>query len=118
MDRRQRAEAIRGRAVEGFARPNKTAEGRNRRRRQGLAKEESRSWMGLPALAEGIWRARRHADRAGDLAAGRRRLRQTDAAVPDRRGHVRSDRDGLWQRGTQTPLSAEARFRRTDLVPG
>ena len=56
-------------------------------------------------------------DRAGDLAAGRRRLRQADAAVPDRRGHVRADRDGLWQRGAQTPLSAEARRRRTDLVP-
>jgi len=36
-------------------------------------------------------------DRTGDLAAGRRCLRQTDAAVPDWRGHVRADRDGLWQ---------------------
>src|ERR1700689_5540023 len=44
-------------------------------------------------------------------------VRQADAAVPDRRGHVRADRDGLWQRRTQTPLSAEARRRRTNLVP-
>src|ERR1700737_3843306 len=100
-----------------LARPDQTAERRNRGRRQGLAEEESRSRLGLPALAEGIWRARCHADRARDLATGRRCLRQTDAAVPDWRGHVRADRDGLWQRGAQTPLSAEARLRRTNLVP-
>ena len=64
---------------------------------KGLAEEESRCRLGLPALAEGIWRTWRHADRACDLAAGRRRLRQADSAVPDRRGHVRADRDGLWQ---------------------
>ena len=43
-----------------------------------------------------------------DLAAGRGRLRQADATVPDRRGHVRPDRDGLGQRGRQAPPSAEA----------
>ena len=39
------------------------AEGRHRRCRQGLAEEEGRGRLGLPALAEGIWRPRRHADR-------------------------------------------------------
>ena len=90
---------------------------RHRRGRQGLAEEEGRRRLGLPALAEGIWRPRRHADREGDLAAGRGRLRQADAAVPDRRGHVRPDRDGVRQRGAQAALSAEARLRRGDLVP-
>ena len=103
--------------VKVLARPHQAAEGRNRRCRQGLAEEEGRRRLGLPALAEGIWRARRHPDRAGDLAAGRGRLRQADAAVPDRRGHVRADGDGLWQRGAQAALSAEARLRRTNLVP-
>src|ERR1700676_2943953 len=117
MGRRQRAEAIRGGAFEILARPDPAAERRNRGCRQGLAEEESRSRLGLPALAKGIWRARRPTDRARDLATGRRRLRQADAAVPDRRGHVRADRDGLWQRGAQTPLPAEARLRRTNLVP-
>ena len=117
MDRRQRAEGVGGGAVEILARPHQAAAPRHRRGRQGLAEEEGRWRLGLPALAEGIWRPRRDADRAGDLAAGRRRLRQADAAVPDRRGHVRADRDGLWQRGAQTPLSAQARLRRTDLVP-
>src|SRR5882672_587300 len=112
MDRRQCTEAVRGGAFQILARPYPAGEGRNRRRRQGLAEEESRSRLGLPALAKGIWRAWRHADREGDLAAGRRRLWQADAAVPDRRGHVRPDRDGLWQRRTQTPLFAEARLRR------
>src|SRR5258705_13986542 len=109
MDRRQRTEGIRGGAFQILARPDQAAEGRNRRRRQGLAEEESRSRLGLPALAEGIWWARRHPDRACDLATGRRHLRQADAAVPDRRGHVRADRDGLWLRGTQAPLPAETR---------
>ena len=90
---------------------------RHGRSRQGLAEEKSRRRLGLPALAKGIWRPRRDADRTGDLAAGRGRLRQADAAVPDRRGHVRADRDGLWQRRTQAALFAEARRRRTDLVP-
>ena len=117
MDRRQRAEAIRGGAFKILARPHPAAEGRDRRCRQGLAEEEGRRRLGLPALAEGIWRPRRHPDREGDLAAGRGRLRQADAAVPDRRGHVRADRDGVRQRGAQAALSAEARLRRTDLVP-
>src|SRR6202163_414015 len=117
MGRRQRAEAIRGGAFEGLARPDPAAERRNRGCRQGLAEEESRSRLGLPALAKGIWRAWRHTDRARDLATGRRRLRQADAAVPDRRGHVRPDGGGLRQRGTQTPLSSKTRLRRTDLVP-
>ena len=82
-----------------------------------LAEEEGRRRLGLSALAEGIWRPRRHPDREGDLAAGRGRLRQADAAVPDRRGHVRADRDGVRQRGAQAALSAEARLRRTYLVP-
>jgi hypothetical protein len=43
------------------------------RGRQGLAEEEGRRRLGLPALAEGIWRPRRDADRARDLAAGRGR---------------------------------------------
>mgnify|MGYP003343637897 CR=1 FL=1 len=38
--------------------------------------------LGLPELAEGLWRPRRLADRAGDLAAGGRHLRQADPAVP------------------------------------
>ena len=117
MDRRQRAEAIRGGAFKILARPHPAEERRHRRGRQGLAEEEGRRRLGLPALAEGIWRPRRDADREGDLAAGRGRLRQADAAVPDRRGHVRPDRDGVRQRGAQAPLSAEARLRRTYLVP-
>ena len=47
-----------------LARPHPAAEGRHRRGRQGLAEEEGRWRLGLPALAEGIWRPRRHADRA------------------------------------------------------
>ncbi len=117
MDRRQRADAIRGGTVKILARPHQPEEGRHRRCRQGLAEEEGRGRLGLPALAEGVWRPRRHADREGDLAAGRGHLRQADAAVPDRRGHVRPDRDGVRQRGAQAPLSAETRLRRTDLVP-
>src|SRR6266849_8234396 len=117
MDRRQRAKAIRGGALKILARPYQAAERRNRRRRQGLAEKESRSRLGLSALAEGVWRARRNPDRACDLATGRRRLRQADAAVPDRRGHVRAARAGLWQRGAQTPLSAKTRLRRPNLVP-
>ena len=117
MDRRQRAEAVRGGIVKILARPHQPEEGRHRRCRQGLAEEEGRGRLGLPALAEGVWRPRRDADREGDLAAGRGRLRQADAAVPDRRGHVRPDRDGVRQRGAQAALSAEARLRRTDLVP-
>src|ERR1700681_3163841 len=117
MDRRQRAETIRGGTVKILARPDQAGERRNRRCRQGLAEEEGRRRLGLPALAEGIWRSGSDADRARDLAAGRRRLRQADAAVPDRRGHVRADRDGLWLRGAQTALFAETRLRRPDLVP-
>src|SRR5713101_9001064 len=116
MDRRQRAETIRDGTVKILAGPDQAGERRNRRCRQGLAEEEGRRRLGLSALAEGIWRTRRHADRARDLAAGRRRVRQADAAVPDRRGHVRADRDGLWQRAAQTPLSAKTRRRRADLV--
>src|SRR3977135_1496869 len=41
--------------------------------------------------------AGRAPDRACDMETGRRCLRQADAAVPDRRGHVRADGDGLWQ---------------------
>src|SRR5438876_10938156 len=110
MDRFQCAERIRGGALKILARSYQATERRNRRRRQGLAEKEGRSRLGLSALAEGIWRAGRNPDRAGDLATGRRRLRQADAAVPDRRGHVRADRDGLWQRGAQTPLSAQTRL--------
>src|SRR6476619_8185254 len=99
------------------SRPHPAGEGRDRRCRQGLAEEEGRRRLGLPALAVGIWRPRRNPDREGDLAAGRGRLRQADAAVPDRRGHVRPDRDGLGQRGAQAPLSAQARLRRAHLVP-
>ncbi len=73
---------------------------RHRRGRKGLAEEESRWRLGLPALAEGIWRPRRDAGRARDLAAGRGRLRQAHQSVPDRRGHVRADGDGLWQRSS------------------
>src|SRR5215216_6203820 len=117
MDRCQRAEAIRGGAVKVLARPHPAGEGRDRRCRQGLAEEKGRRRLGLPALAEGIWRPWRDADRESDLAAGRGRLWQADAAVPDRRGHVRPDRDGVRQRGAQAALSAETRVRRTYLVP-
>ena len=79
-------------------------------------KKAEGGWACL-TLAEGLWRPRRHADREGDLAAGGGRLRQADAAVPDRRGHVRPDRDGLWQRGRQAALSAEAGVGREHLVP-
>src|SRR3954463_2635122 len=64
-----------------------------------------------------VWRQRCHPDRKSDLAAGRGLLRQADAAVPDRRGHVRADRDGVRQRGAQAALSAEARLGQTHLVP-
>src|SRR5580658_11035966 len=97
MDRRQCAERTRGGAFQVLAWPHPVAESRHGRSRQGLAEEESRRRLGLPALAKGIWRSRRDADRTRDLAAGRGRLWQADAAVPDWRGHVRADRDGLWQ---------------------
>src|SRR4051812_35790843 len=117
MDRGKRSKGVRGGAFEIVARPHPPAKARHGRRRQGLAKEKGTSRLGLPALAERVWRARRYADRARDLAAGRKHLRQADAAVSDRRGHVRADGDGLWQRGTQTALLAETGVRRTDLVP-
>src|ERR1700704_1460621 len=117
MDRLQRAEELRGRAFQILARPDPAAERRDRRCRQGLAEEEGRRRLGLSALAKGIWWPRRHPDREGDLAAGRGRLRQADAAVPDWRGHVRADRDGVRQRGAQAALSAKTCFRRTYLVP-
>ena len=69
---------------------------------KGLAEEEGRGRLGLPALAEGIWRPRRDADRARDLAAGRGRLRQALRHVHDRPGHVRPDHDGLRRRGAET----------------
>src|ERR1700739_1754102 len=99
MDRRQRAEGIGGRALEIFSWPHSLAEARHRRCRKTLAEEEVGCGLGLPALAEGIWRPRRVAGGAGDLATGGGRLRQADPAVPDRRRHVRTDRDGLWLRG-------------------
>src|SRR3954452_16653960 len=117
MDRCKRSKGVRGGAFEIIARPHSLAEARHGRGREGLAKEKGASRLGLPALAERVWRARRYADRARDLAAGRRHLWEADAAVSDRRGHVRADGDGLWQRGTQTALPAETGFRRTDLVP-
>src|SRR5258706_6547552 len=85
MGRRQRAEAIRGGAFQVFARPDQAGEGRNRRCRQGLAEEESRRRLGLPALAEGIWRARGPPDSAGDMVAWKRRLQSAYAARPQRR---------------------------------
>src|SRR5438477_7562200 len=117
MDRRQRAEGIRSGAFEIVARPYPPGAARHGRGRQGLAEEESAWGMGLPALAKGIWRPRRNADRARDLAAGRRRLRQADAAISDWREHVRADGDGLRQRGGQAALSAEARLGCGNLVP-
>src|SRR6185437_1495513 len=117
MDRCQRAEGIGGGAVKVFAWAHPTEEPRHRRGRKALAEEESGWGLGLPALAEGLWRARRFAGRARDLAAGGGRLWQADAALPDRRGHVRPDRDGLWQRSRQATLSAQARVGRRDLVP-
>ena len=117
MDRRQCAEGVRGGAVKILARPHPPRQARHGRGRKGLAEEKGRRRLGLPALAEGIWRPRRDPDREGDLAAGGGRLRQADAAVPDRRGHVRPDRDGLGQRGRQAALFAEACLRRGDLVP-
>src|SRR5258705_6611151 len=103
MDRRQRTEGIRGGAFQILARPDQAAEGRNRRRRQGLAEKESRSRLGLPALAEGIWRARRHPPRAGGLATGGKGFMEAEAAAPQRPGGVRADRGGPWPRGGQTP---------------
>ena len=117
MGRGQRAEGAGGGALKIVARPHPAAAPRHGRGRQGLAEEEGRRRLGLPALAEGIWRPRRDPDREGDLAAGGGRLRQADAAVPDRRGHVRADRDGVRQRGEQAALSAEACVGRGDLVP-
>src|ERR1700712_830948 len=76
------AEAIRGRAIEGVARPHQAGERGDRRCRQGLAEEEGRRRLGLPALAEGIWRPRRGPHRARDLAAGGRGLREADPAAP------------------------------------
>ena len=117
MDRRQRAKGIRGGAFKGLARPHQVEEARHRRSGKGLAEEEVRGRLGLPAVAQGIWRARRDTRRARDLAAGGGRLLQADKPVPDRRRHVRADADGLWQRSRQTTLSAENRFGRGNLVP-
>ena len=41
-----------------------------------MAAEEGRSGLGLPSLAEGIWRSRRIPDPARDLAAGRGGVRR------------------------------------------
>src|SRR5882762_10935664 len=117
MDRRQRAEGVRARTLKILTWPDPTRKARHGRGRKSLAEKEGRWRLGLPALAEGVWRPRRHADRESDLAAGGGRLRQADAAVPDRRGHVRPDRDGVRQRGAQAALSAKTCFRRTYLVP-
>ena len=58
------------------------AQGRQHPRgRKSLAEEEGRCRLGLPALAEGIWRPRRVADRARDLAAGRGRRSASSAAM-------------------------------------
>ena len=75
------------------------AQGRQHPRgRESLAEEEGRRRLGLPALAEGIWRPRRDADRARDLAAGRGRVRQAQRHVHHRPRHVRADHDGLCRR--------------------
>ena len=58
------------------------AQGRQHPRgRKSLAEEEGRCRLGLPALAEGIWRPRLSADRARDLAAGRGRRSASSAAM-------------------------------------
>ena len=87
------------------------------RRRQGLAEEEGRRRLGLPALAEGIWRPRRLADRARDLAAGGGAVRQALRRLHHRPRHVRADHDGVRRRGAEAQISAAAGLRREDLVP-
>jgi alkylation response protein AidB-like acyl-CoA dehydrogenase len=71
------------------------------RGRKGLAEEEGRCRLGLPALAEGIWRPRLVADRARDLAAGRGPVRQALRHVHHRPRHVRADHDGVRRRGAE-----------------
>ena len=94
------------------------AQGRQHPRcRKSLAEEEGRRRLGLPALAEGIWRARRDADRARDLAAGRGRVRQAQRHVHHRPRHVRPDHDGVRRRRPEAQISAAAGVGRKDLVP-
>src|SRR2546430_8239083 len=94
MDRFQCAERIRGGALKILARSYQATERRNRRRRQGLAEEEGRGRLGLSALAEGIWRARRHPHPAGGIAKRKKGLPQTYAALSHRRGAGRAHREG------------------------
>ena len=116
MDFRQRAEAVRGRTAQILARPHRAEERQHARGRQGLAEEEGRCRLGLPALAEGIWRPWLVADRARDLAAGRGPVRQTLRHVHHRPRHVRADHDGVRRRGAEAQISAAAGLGRKSLV--
>src|ERR1700742_399429 len=85
--------------------------------RQGLTEEEVRRWLGLPALAEGIRRPRRHAHRARDLGPGGRTLRRTGRHLHHRSRHVRPHHDGVRVRGAEAALFAAVGRGRGDLVP-
>ena len=76
-----------------------------------VAEEEGRRRLGLPALAEGIWRPRFVADRTRDLAAGRGPVRQALRRLHHRPRHVRADHDGVRRRRAEAPISAAARRR-------
>ncbi len=117
MDLGQRAEAVRGRASQILARPHRAQGRQHPRGRKGLAEEEGRRRLGLPALAEGIWRPRIIADRARDLAAGRGPVRQALRHVHHRPRHVRADHDGVRRRGAEAQVPAAAGLGRKGLVP-
>src|SRR5205814_2584890 len=81
--------------------------------RKSLAEKEGRRRLGVPALAKGIWRARRDPDRTRDLAAGGRAVWQAQRNVHHRSWHVRPDNDGVCQRRAEAVIFAAARTRRT-----
>ena len=73
---------------------------------QGLAGQEGRRRLRPDHLAQGMGRAGRHADPAGDLQPGGGQVSGAAEPVPDRPGHVRADGDDL--RATRRPRSASS----------
>ena len=99
-----------------LARPHRAQGRQHPRGRKSLAEEEGRCRLGLPALAEGIWRPRLVADRARDLAAGRGPVRQALRHVHHRPRHVRADHDGVRRRRAEAQIPAAAGLGRKGLV--
>ncbi len=109
----RRAEAGRVRDV---GRAPRQREGRARAR-EGLPAAQGRGRLRRHHVAEGVRRARRHRDRAGDLEPGGRRVHRAARLLRDRPRHDHADAVRLRHRGAEAPLSAEGAPRRRDLVP-